>query len=60
MNTSLSKIFGIVLIIDWIAVVCDQDWIHALAEIGGKLIYSLEMKSFDLDEEDEALDCLGA
>ena len=37
-----------------IAVICDQDWIQTIDEIEGKLIPSLEIKSFDLDEADKA------
>lgn len=57
---NLPKIFRMIRKIDRIAVVCDQDWIQAWAEIEGKLIPGVEMKSFDLDEEDEALGWLGA
>jgi hypothetical protein len=46
--------------IDRIAVVCDQTWIQTGAEIEGKLIPGLEMKSFDLDKENEAAEWLEA
>ncbi len=48
------KLFRLLRHIDRIAVVCDQDWIQNWANIEGKLIPGLEMKSFDLEEEDEA------
>ena len=57
--SKLPKIFQLLRRIDRIAVVCDQDWIQTWAEIEGKLIPGLEMKSFDLDDEDEALEWLG-
>ena len=52
---NLPKIFRMVRKIDRIAVVCDQGWIQTGAEIEGKLIPGVEMKSFDLDEEDKAI-----
>ena len=57
---NLPKIFRLVQKIDRIAVVCDQGWIQTAAEIEGKLIPGLEMKSFDLDKEKEALEWLEA
>jgi SpoIIAA-like len=53
------KIFQLLRRINRIAVVCDQGWIQTWAEIEGKLIPGLEMKSFDLDDEDEAQEWLG-
>lgn len=57
---NLPKIFRMIRKIDRIAVVCDQDWIQTWAEIEGKLIPGLEMKSFDLDDEIEAVAWLDA
>lgn len=57
---NLPKIFRMVQKIDRIAVVCDQTWIQTGAEIEGKLIPGLEMKSFDLDKENEAVEWLEA
>lgn len=52
---NLPKIFKMMGKIDKIAVVCDQDWIQTWSEIEGKLLPGIEMKSFDLDDEDDAL-----
>lgn len=57
---NLPKIFRMIRKIDRIAVVCDQGWIQTWAEIEGKLIPGLEMKSFDLDNEIEAVAWLDA
>ena len=57
---NLPKIFRLIKKIDRIAVVCDQDWIQTWAEIEGKLIPGLEIKSFDLDEEVAAAEWLSA
>ncbi|PCI77604.1 MAG: hypothetical protein COB20_07780 [SAR86 cluster bacterium] len=57
---NLPKIFRMVRKIDRIAVVCAQDWIQTWAEIEGKLIPGLEMKSFNLNEESEAVEWLEA
>jgi hypothetical protein len=57
---NLPKIFRMVQKIDRIAVVCDQGWIQTGAEIEGKLIPGVEMKSFDLNEEDKAVEWLEA
>lgn len=57
---NLPKIFRMLRKIDRIAVVCDQDWIQTWTDIEGKLIPGVEMKSFDLDDEDEAVEWLTA
>ena len=44
--------------IDKIAVLCDKEWLQKIAEVEGKLIPGLDMKSFDLDDEDDALEWL--
>jgi len=51
---NLPKIFGMIRNIDKIAVLCEQHWIQTWAEIEGKLIPGLEMKAFDLNEEEKA------
>ena len=57
---NLPKIFRMVQKIDRIAVVCDQAWVRTGAEIEGKLIPGVEMKSFGLNEESEAVEWLEA
>ncbi len=57
---NLPKIFRMIRNIDRIAVVCDQDWIQTWSEIEGKLIPGVQMKAFDLEDEDKAVEWLGA
>ena len=57
---NLPKIFRLAHKIDRIAVVCDQGWIQTATEIEGKIIPGLEMKSFDLDKENAAIEWLEA
>lgn len=56
---NLPKIFRMVQKIDRIAVVCDQGWIQTGTEIEGKLIPGVQMKAFDLEDEDKAVEWLG-
>ncbi|WP_237067299.1 STAS/SEC14 domain-containing protein [Microbulbifer guangxiensis] len=39
---------------DRVAIVTDTDWLQTVAELEGKLLPGLEIKAFDLDEEDDA------
>ncbi|KUJ82447.1 STAS/SEC14 domain-containing protein [Microbulbifer flavimaris] len=39
---------------DRVAILTDTDWLQTVAELEGKLFPGLEIKAFDLDEEDEA------
>ncbi|GJM13718.1 MAG: hypothetical protein DHS20C12_21210 [Pseudohongiella sp.] len=55
---NLPDLFRLIHKIDKAAVVCDQEWIQTIAEIEGKLFPGLEIKAFDSDEEDEALEWL--
>jgi hypothetical protein len=57
---NLPEIDRMIKKIDRIAVVCDQGWVQTGAQIEGNLIPGLEMKSFGLSEEDEAVEWLEA
>lgn len=46
--------------IDKAAVLTDQGWIKTVSEIEGAVLPGIEIKAFDLDEEDEALAYLRA
>ncbi|AOS97180.1 hypothetical protein AUP74_01749 [Microbulbifer aggregans] len=39
---------------DRVALLTDTDWLQTAAELEGKLFPGLDIKAFDLDEEDEA------
>ena len=54
----LPSLFKLLRHIDRIAVTSDQDWIQKWVEIEGKLIPGIDMKAFDIDEEDDALEWL--
>ena len=54
----LPQLFRLVRSIDKAAVLTDQGWIKTVSELEGALIPGLEIKAFDLDEEDAALDYL--
>lgn len=50
----LPKLFGLLGKYDKCAVLSDTDWIRKATEIEGALIPGLEIKSFDLDEQEAA------
>ncbi len=54
----LPQLFRLVRSIDKAAVLTNQGWIKTVSELEGALIPGLEIKAFDLDEEDAALDYL--
>ena len=51
----LPSLFNLIRKFDRIAVLADAGWIKTSSEIEGKLIPGLEIKAFNLDEEDQAL-----
>ncbi len=50
----MPQLFRLLGRISKVAVICEQEWLQTIAEIEGKLIPNLEIKAFDLDDEDDA------
>ena len=51
----LPSLFNVIRKFDRIAVLADAGWIKTSSEIEGKLIPGLEIRAFNLDEEEQAL-----
>lgn len=51
----LPSLFNMIRKFDRIAVLADATWVKTVSEIEGKLIPGLQIKAFDLDEEEKAL-----
>lgn len=56
----LPAMFRLMRQFDKAAVLADQDWLQKIGEIEGALIPGLDIKGFDLDEQDEAEHWLAA
>jgi hypothetical protein len=54
------ELYGMIRKFDRAALIADQAWIRTVGEIEGALFPGLEIKAFDLDEEDEAEAWLGS
>ena len=52
--TYVPKLFSLIHHFDYSALMTDGNWMQTAGEIKGALIPGLEIKSFDLDEEDKA------
>jgi len=52
--TRLPKLFGLLGKFDKCAVLTDSDWLRKAAEFEGALFPGLDIRSFELDEQDEA------
>lgn len=52
--TRLPKLFGLLVKFDYCAVIAEASWVRTLAEIEGALFPGLEIKSFEVGEEDKA------
>ena len=50
----LPKLFGLLGKFDKCAVLCDTEWLRKAAEIEGAIFPGLEIKSFELDQTEEA------
>jgi len=58
--TRLPKLFGLLGKFDKCAVLTDSDWLRKAAEFEGALFPGLDIRSFELDEQDEAEEWLAA
>lgn len=52
--SQLPKLFRLIRQFDRAAVVADKDWVQKASEIEGALIPGLQIKAFDIDEQEEA------